>query len=134
MVLASCATPALAGFSTGTIRVGDTTLTVAVADTPEERRQGLRGVERLPEGIEGMLFVFEEPTEVTFGMRGTSIPLDIWWFDAGGVLVGVTAMTPCPGEPCPVYASPGPVRWALETPQGEWDLSPAAVLSISDSE
>lgn len=113
--------------------MGDVTLTVAVADTADERRQGLRRVEELPDGLDGMLFVFEDVRSVTFGMRETIIPLDIWWFDGDGALLGTTAMTPCPAEPCSIYAPPAPVAWALETPQGERSFPPGAVLSSGDS-
>lgn len=131
--MAACATPGLDGFTTVTIEVGDATLTVAVADTADERGQGLRRVEELPDGLDGMLFVFEEPKSVTFGMRETIIPLDIWWFDGEGALLGSTAMTPCPAEPCAFYASPAPVAWALETPQGERSFPPDVVLSTGDN-
>lgn len=97
-------------------------MTVLVADTPSLREQGLRGVEALPDEVDGMLFMFEEPRPATFGMRDTLIPLDIWWFDAGGVLLGSARMEPCLSAPCPSYGSPGPISWALETPAGEIDL------------
>lgn len=102
-----------------------------VAETPGQRRQGLRGVEALPAGIDGMLFVFDRPAPTTFGMRDTLIPLDIWWFDHEGRLLGSAEMEPCPGEPCTDYGSPGEVAWALETPQGALDLVPGAMLTVS---
>lgn len=106
------------------------TLTVAVATTSEQRSQGLRGVSELPEGVDGMLFVFEEPQQATFGMRDTLIPLDIWWFDSGGRLLGSTRMEPCASEPCPSYGSPGPVVWALETPARQVRLVPGDTLTV----
>ena len=128
-MLAGCA-PAgsLDGFDTTEVVVGAETLTVSVAETSSQRSQGLRHVEALPDGIEGMLFVFEEPTTPTFGMRDTLIPLDIWWFDDEGRLLGSTEMEPCDSEPCPSYRSPGEVVWALETPQGELELVPGDTL------
>jgi uncharacterized protein len=124
-VVAACtAQPAvLDGFARTEANVGERVLTVLVADTPSLRDQGLRGVEALPDEVDGMLFVFEEPRPATFGMRDTLIPLDIWWFDAGGVLLGSARMEPCLSPPCPSYGSPGPISWALETPAGEVDLS-----------
>ncbi|HSM45840.1 MAG TPA: DUF192 domain-containing protein [Acidimicrobiia bacterium] len=94
-----------------------------VADTPTLRNQGLRSVEALPDDVDGMLFVFEEPRPATFGMRDTLLPLDIWWFDADGVLLGSARMEPCSSDPCPSYGSPGPISWALETPAGALDLT-----------
>ena len=63
-------------------------------------------------------------------MRDTLIPLDLWWFDADGRLLGSTEMEPCPSEPCPDYGSPGEVGWALETPAGVADLAPGERLTF----
>lgn len=76
-----------------------------------------------------MLFVWDEPTTATFGMRDTHIPLDVWWFDEDGHLLGGAQMEPCRSS-CPSYASPGPVRWALETPAGLWDFGPGDRLDF----
>lgn len=113
------------------IRVGDTELTVWVADTPQERSQGLRGVADLPEGIDGMLFTWESPTTPTFGMRDTLIPLDIWWFGPDGSLLGITEMDTCPGGDCVAHAAPGPVSSALETPRDVYEFEPGSLLTTS---
>ena len=115
------------------LTIGEETLEVWVADEPEERQQGLRAVARLPEGIDGMLFVFPEPTTPNFIMSGTLIPLEVWFFDTEGSLIGSHEMTPCPADPCPLYPAPGPVGWALETPLGERDFQPGDLLSTSAS-
>lgn len=111
------------------VSVGDVELEVAVASTPEQRSQGLRGVEEL-DGYDGMLFVFEETRGATFGMRDTLIPLDIWWFDGDGVLIGSTEMQPCEEAICASYGSPGEVGWALETPLGQWEFSLGDLLVV----
>lgn len=120
-------------FSTATITIGDNRLGVWVADDGGERRQGLMGVEELPEGIEGMIFVFPAPGRTSFHMKDTLIPLDIWWFDTEMRLIGTAEMEPCPGEPCTSYASPGSVQWVLETPQGARGFQPGDQLSIVES-
>ncbi len=102
---------------------------IAEVTTPEAQQQGLMGVEQLPEGMDGMLFTFEEAQPVSFTMRNTLLPLDIWWFDGDGVLLGSTEMEPCPETPCPTYPSLGPVRWALETVQGEHEFAAGDRLS-----
>ncbi len=122
------------GFATATIEVSGTRLTVWVADTPDLRAQGLRGVETLPQGVDGMLFAWETPTSAVFGMRDTLIPLDIWWFGPQGGLLGVTEMRTCPDGDCVSYGSPGVVAWALETPAGAYDFPPEADLTTSVSE
>ena len=122
------------GFGTATIEVSGTALTVWVADTPSKRAQGLRGVEALPHGVDGMLFVFETPTSAVFGMKDTLIPLDIWWFGPQGDLLGVTEMRTCPDGGCVSYGSPGAVGWALETLAGAHDFPPEADLTTSANE
>ena len=129
MVLTACsgAETVEGTFPVETVMVGETELEVAVASTPDQRSQGLRGVEEL-DGYDGMVFVFEEVRSATFGMRDTLIPLDIWWFDPDGVLIGSTEMQPCEDLACITYSSPGEIGWALETPLGEWEFEMGAVL------
>lgn len=115
------------GFEIAPVEVGDHAMAVAVAASDEQRSQGLRGVESLPDGVDGMLFAFGEPRPASFVMEDTLIPLDIWWFDGDGVLLGSTAMEPCE-QFCEVYPSPGEVAWAMETPAGEWQFPPGSVL------
>ena len=126
----SAVTPEL---PTTVLAVGDDTLEVWVADEPAERQQGLRAVAELPDGIDGMLFVFPEPKTPNFIMSGTPLPLEVWFFDSEGSLIGSHEMTPCPEDPCPVYPAPGPVSWALETPAGERDFQQGDLLSTSAS-
>ena len=118
----------------GDVEIGDQELRVLVADEPADRRQGLMEIERLPSGIDGMLFVFEEPPLlIPFHMRNTMMDLDIWWFDADGVLLGMTEMEPCLVERCPLYWSPAPILWALEVPAGTFRFEPGDVLSTMET-
>lgn len=115
------------------IVVGDTRLSVYVADTLAERGRGLAGAESLPDGTDGMLFEFSGSSTVTFSMEDTLIPLDIWWFNSSGSLIGWTLMDLCVSEPCATYRSPGIVGWALETPAGEFEFDVGDQLSAGDS-
>jgi uncharacterized membrane protein (UPF0127 family) len=115
------------------VEISGTELTVWVADGPSERSQGLRGVETLPAGIDGMLFVYRTPARVRYGMLDTPIPLDIWFFDVSGTLIGTSEMEPCPESPCPAYASPGEIGWVLETPLGEQEFTTFATISTVES-
>lgn len=107
---------------TATVLVAEEELVVAVADTSAERSEGLREAVDLG-GLDGMLFIHDAEGPVTYGMRDTLIPLDIWFIDAGGTIVGTAEMEPCDSEPCRSYPSPGPVLWVLETEQGRYDFS-----------
>lgn len=95
----------LVGCSSGppTVVVGDdVSLQVEVADSPEERREGLMGRTDVPAGT-GMAFVYDEPGRGGFWMANTLVPLSIVWVHEGTV-VGVAEMVPCPpDESCPVY-------------------------------
>lgn len=62
------------------ITIGDQKYKVEIADTPEKQEKGLMGRDSLPKD-QGMLFVYEEPTDVKYWMKDTSIPLDIIFID-----------------------------------------------------
>lgn len=96
-----------------------------VADTPEERAEGLMNRESLEED-EGMMFLYFEEHRGGFWMKDTSIPLSIAFFDRTGKIVSILDMDPCEEEdPCPTY-DPGKPYWgALEVNQGafeEWGV------------
>ena len=56
------------------------TLTVEIARTTDERRQGLMGRENLPEK-HGMWFIFDNDVQDPFWMKDTSVALDIIFVD-----------------------------------------------------
>jgi len=117
-------------FGRAVIELDGVPLTVAVADTNDERVRGLMGVEELAP-LDGMLFVFDEESQRSFWMKDTLIPLDIAFFDGDGFLVSQTTMTPCLDEDCPYYSSEEPAEYALEAPAGSLvDLSADARLVI----
>ena len=119
----------LAGFATITVNVSAEAWTVAMADTPALRAQGLMGVTDLG-GRDGMLFVFAEDVSGGFWMKDTLIPLDIAFFDADGVLVDLLTMVPCESDPCPIYTPTGAYRYAIETDVGRWEAIDQPVLVV----
>ncbi|MEK7251659.1 MAG: DUF192 domain-containing protein [Actinomycetota bacterium] len=121
----------LAMFATTTVAISGEAWTVAVADTPALRAQGLMGVTDLGE-LDGMLFVFESNVSNGFWMKDTPIPLDIAFFDVDGVLVDLLTMTPCESDPCPTYSPAGEYRYAIETGVGRWDAVDQPELVLGD--
>jgi uncharacterized membrane protein (UPF0127 family) len=116
----------LAAFGTETITVGGFEWLVAVADTPEERFQGLRRVADLG-ALDGMIFVWDTAVESAFTMRTVPIALDIGFFGADGVLFDVVRMEPCgDSDDCPLYTTEGPFQFAIETAAGSWAGIPQA--------
>jgi uncharacterized membrane protein (UPF0127 family) len=99
-------------------------LLVAVADTPEKRALGLKGVTDLG-GLDGMVFLLSEPATTRFWMEDTVIPLDVAFFATDGSLLGVLTMEPCLEDPCPKYGIDQPWQWAIEVPAGRFNELPA---------
>ena len=83
-------------------------LTVEIADTDEERMQGLQGRTSLDKNA-GMLFIFETVNKPQFWMKDTPIPLDMIFISDGGVIMGIhenaipNSLTPIPA-PSPILA------------------------------
>ena len=120
----------LAFWDVVTVQIDQRSLLLALADDPEERSQGLMGVEDLG-GLDGMLFVFPTDTNGAFWMKDTLIALDIAFFDGDGLLVEALTMEPCVADPCPRYHPNGIYRWAVEAPAGGLsDLGGQARLTI----
>jgi uncharacterized membrane protein (UPF0127 family) len=103
--------------STVTFEGSDAVLHVEIAEKAHEQRKGLMGVETLPED-EGMAFVFDEPSNSTFWMKDTLIPLSIAFVDDAGRVIGVRDMEPCEADPCPTYGIERPFVLAIEANLG----------------
>jgi uncharacterized membrane protein (UPF0127 family) len=91
-----------------------------IADTGPLRSRGLGYRDALAPGT-GMLFIYEEPDDLTFWMRGMRMCLDIIWIEDGEIKGAAESVCPEPGVPdseLQRYASPVPVRYVLEVPAG----------------
>ncbi|MEK7478152.1 MAG: DUF192 domain-containing protein [Patescibacteria group bacterium] len=76
-------------YATTTILIGNTNLTIKIADTPAKRERGLSGTAPLTEN-EGMLFIFDQPNYYQFWMKDMNYPLDIIWVDNNYQIVDIT--------------------------------------------
>jgi uncharacterized protein len=101
---------------TTSITIGGVAVRVEIADSPDEREQGLSGTTRLDQG-EGMLFVFESSGQHSFWMKDMLLPIDILWVAADGVVVHIKpSLSP---ETYPQsFTPPLPARYVLEVPAG----------------
>lgn len=99
------------------ILVGETCILVQVANTPEQRSQGLKDRDDLGE-YKGMLFEWDSMGSRGFTMSGVRFPLTIGFYDDAGTRVDALDMDTC-SEECPTYSSRAPFHNALEVARGE---------------
>lgn len=104
------------------IQVGDKELWVEVAETAEEKKQGLSNRASLAENT-GLLFSYDQPQTAVFWMKDMFFAIDIIWI-ADNKIIGIekNVLPPEPGaldKNLVSYPSPGPVDYVLEV-NGGW--------------
>jgi uncharacterized protein len=85
-----------------------------LAQTPEQRQTGLMWRKEMPQH-EGMLFIFEQPSQQCFWMKNTFVPLTAAFVADDGTIVNLEDMKPQTTEP---HCSTKPVRYVLEMNKG----------------
>ena len=113
------------------IKVDEKNLVVKIADSAEERAQGLQNVQKL-EGYDGMLFIFEEKEIVTFWNKNTLLDLDVVWISDGKV-VGVDFL-PSETQGTVIVQPSEKVNMVLELPRGKAEdlkITPGTLVSSS---
>lgn len=100
------------------LQVGETTLFVEIADTPQKRSRGLSGRAFLPIAS-GMLFPFDHQLQPSFWMKDMQFSIDIIWI-RGSMVIGVEKNLPLPGdeEALKTYSPNQPIDYALEVNAG----------------
>ena len=96
------------------ITAGMYLINAQVAATPQQRSTGLMFRQQMPQG-EGMLFVFEQPSQQCFWMKNTPLPLTAAFVADDGSIVNLVDMKPLSTES---HCSSKPVRYVLEMNQG----------------
>jgi uncharacterized membrane protein (UPF0127 family) len=99
-----------------------------VAAAPDQRMTGLMYRKEMPQH-EGMLFVFEQPTQQCFWMKNTLLPLSTAFVADDGTIVNIEDMAP---QTLNSHCSTKPVRFVLEMNKGWFakkGIQPGAKLS-----
>ncbi len=109
-------------FREAKIQTPKTTLSLALAETPEEQSKGLSGCTYIPKNS-GMYFSFESSRPATFWMKDMVIPIDIIWIKNGEV-VGIEKNVlheplNTPDSALKTYSSPGDIDAVLEIEAGK---------------
>jgi uncharacterized membrane protein (UPF0127 family) len=86
---------------------------VYVAHTPEQRQRGLSEVAHLD--LDGMLFLYPEPSWAPFTVANMVMDIDITWFNAAGQRIQTLQATA--GDPNPLVCK-WTYTYVLETPVG----------------
>jgi uncharacterized protein len=105
---------------TGTVTIrapgGPVKLNVEIADDHKARVKGLMGRRSLNYDA-GMAFLWDEPTDGSFWMKDTLIPLSIAFW-AHGRVIALFEMSPCHQDPCRRYGPGKAYDGAVEATQG----------------
>jgi uncharacterized protein len=96
------------------LAIGMHRIDAQLATNPEQRQIGLMWRKKMP-AHEGMLFVFEQPSQQCFWMKNTLIPLTAAFLADDGTIVNMVDMQPQTLSP---HCSAKPVRYVLEMNQG----------------
>lgn len=99
-----------------TISIDGTPVKVEVADTPEERQQGLSGRQRIAEN-EGMLFTFDEADRYGIWMKEMLFPIDVYWLNEQGTIVDMWEYARPESYPN-VYEPSEPAKYIVEVVGG----------------
>jgi uncharacterized protein len=106
------------GLRTVDLVVGGVPLKVEVADDEQSRAMGLMFRDSLSDD-RGMLFVFDQPRQVSFWMKNTKIPLSIAFLDGDRVISEEKSMQPY--DETPIQSRSDKIRYAIEVNAGWFD-------------
>ncbi|WP_134671555.1 DUF192 domain-containing protein [Halorussus marinus] len=98
---------------------GNVTVSLEVAATKPERREGLMNRESLPDR-HGMVFVYDGADRRSFWMKNTLVALDIIFVAPDGTVLNVEHATPGPEDEGELdrYRSDGDARYVVELERG----------------
>lgn len=112
------------------IKVGGQVVRMQLAILLNESQKGLMFRQTLG-ADEGMIFLYDQPQQMSFWMRNVELPLDIGFFDATGELKEIHPMYP--HDERPVASRSRQLQFALEMNQGWYrraGVKPGAKLDL----
>lgn len=103
----------------GIAEIGGFVINTDIALTDKQKQDGLSIRNNMQEN-EGMMFVFKEPKQQSFWMKGMKFPIDIIWLDANLSIVHIEKnLQPCESFiSCPSYRPSSNALFVLETVSG----------------
>ena len=103
----------------GIAEIGGFVINTDIALTDKQKQDGLSIRNNMQEN-EGMIFVFKEPKQQSFWMKGMKFPIDIIWLDANLSIVHIEKnLQPCESFiSCPSYRPSSDALFVLETVSG----------------
>lgn len=105
-------------FHQGRVRVGESSLNVALANTTQEHAMGLMYC-RAMSNDSGMFFIFQKPQQSPFWMKHMLISLDILWIKNGRIFAIMENIPPADSLVQPqLYLPNEPYDSVLEVPSG----------------
>lgn len=112
------------------ITIGNQKLYVEIAQTSEEKAQGLSGRESFKED-QGMLFIYDEAGFYSFWMKDMLFPIDIIWIDENFEIVDVTKNIQPDSFP-QIFQSQKPAQYVLEVNAGFSDQNSIQIGDKAD--
>lgn len=103
-------------YASTTVQAPKGNIHVLVADTPPLQEQGLSDRASLPAN-QGMLFIFQQPSQYSFWMKDMHFPIDIVWMAADKTVVKIDKDI-SPATYPNLYRPPSKVLYVLEVPAG----------------
>lgn len=108
-------------FKVKTVYLDKQKMNVWWADTDQKRNQGMMFKTKWPDGVHGMLFIFDSEGPRSFWMKNTFLPLSIGFFNAKGELLDRADMNPAKSLAqikVDRAQTQKPAKYVLEVPQG----------------
>lgn len=113
--------------------LGPISLQASIADTNEERAQGLSDTPYIPAGI-AKFFIFESAQPWSFWMKDMNYPIDIFWVGEAGRVVHVIEFASPDSYPETSFVPPVPAKYVIETKAGfaqENNIAVGAVVEMT---